>query len=525
MKTTSVSTKMSKRQYNALLESKLKQFKCTSCADVILKARDFRNHMQSEHGLSAKTCPWCTEYSFVKMDYEHLIKCCKEHVYIAPASVPEKIKPKQEITNYAYNSEKIDTFFANQKMIREVQYFGDVKVDSWYADINDLAPEWLRDDTGVLTKDLDGFHNKIKFDYRSNLDAKWPLAFIYKRNLVWKHISIRYGAWSSFLASYNDYKGQECLLLPWWCLCKGGNIDHRHMMIVFRDKMKFKSFWSRVVEQEKDHIERHQCKFEKPIQTLTHFAETITYLSNSKSQCSFSSLKTDKVNEYYDTDVYQGFKRNVNKGRGMCHYWIGLPTIPYVPLWCALLKRGGLSELLVHKCKNALPYKSSTSLQKRAHDGSKKFSVEYKDLPIEQDIIAIIGKMCELVPFGEEIIVTKGEFIHKGDDSDRGFIYINDEIYNLKINRKLERMNNQQWNTHQIDKKNHFIGAVGESLFVLGKKAQEILHHQEEMVKELRRLNISNEKKDEEIRKKDQLIFEKDCENKRLYNLLIEMKK
>ena len=70
---------MSYQLYIKALKSPLKKFKCPDCEGVILRARAYRNHQRSVHKLSNKTCPWCKTHSFDRMDYQHLIDCCKSH--------------------------------------------------------------------------------------------------------------------------------------------------------------------------------------------------------------------------------------------------------------------------------------------------------------------------------------------------------------------------------------------------------------------------------------------------------------
>lgn len=112
------------------------------------------------------------------------------------------------------------------------------------------------------------------------------------------------------------------------------------------------------------------------------------------------------------------------------------------------------------------------------------------------DIVQSDGR--ELVPFdGIELVPSDGPEEEDSDlvsseedsdsdlvsseeeDSDRGFIYINDQRYNIKINRKLEGMDNQQWNKYQIDNNNR-IGAT------LGQK---------EMVRMIQQLNKRTQRK------------------------------
>lgn len=76
----SVIVEMSSRIYESLLDVKSKEFKCPECG-AILKAREYRDHQISAHQVPKKTCPWCKVVTFRRMDYQHLIDCCKNHVY------------------------------------------------------------------------------------------------------------------------------------------------------------------------------------------------------------------------------------------------------------------------------------------------------------------------------------------------------------------------------------------------------------------------------------------------------------
>lgn len=65
---------MLKLKYNKLLNSKI----TFRCCDRNLNSRRYRNHQQSKHSIPVKTCPWCKSFSFIKMDYVHLIECHKQ---------------------------------------------------------------------------------------------------------------------------------------------------------------------------------------------------------------------------------------------------------------------------------------------------------------------------------------------------------------------------------------------------------------------------------------------------------------
>nr|WIE95418.1 hypothetical protein [Microctonus hyperodae filamentous virus] len=178
-------------------------------------------------------------------------------------------------------------------------------------------PEWLTTSTeGVNERYLDDFTRTIPVEPHSGVDTFWQQAYLFKRNLTWYHLSVRVQAWPSFYEFCQQFK-DDIHFLPYWCLCRGGKMHHRHSIAVMLNSTAEKIMGSVWQQSVKFDNAVYNAKFKRklnPVQHPTYLLNTILYVSNRASMCAFEAEKMQPINEYFHTDEYHGFKSFTGKG-------------------------------------------------------------------------------------------------------------------------------------------------------------------------------------------------------------------
>nr|WIE95301.1 hypothetical protein [Microctonus hyperodae filamentous virus] len=357
---------MSHREYNIVLQRIKFTFPCKFCENVELVPKTLVQHLKDEHADVHNwkhTCPWCCVEN---VDWSHRLQCLRqmrdekktsekerarlkrkypkmptvpvdneadndnddgESMANVLAAICRALQPPVEFTeadvnNFMYNSEQIDRWWHGDRVTLHRNMFGEERFDEYptlYENLNDeeKKPEWLITAAeGVNERYLDDFTRTIPVEPHSGVDTFWQQAYLFKRNLSWYHLSVRVQAWPSFYEFCQQFK-DDIHFLPYWCLCKGGKMHHRHSIVVMLNSTAEKimgNVWQQTVRFENA---VYNAKFKRklnPVQHPTYLLNTILYVSNRASMCAFEAEKMQPINEYFHTDEYHGFKSFTGKG-------------------------------------------------------------------------------------------------------------------------------------------------------------------------------------------------------------------
>jgi len=447
-----------KDAYNNFLKG-VKLLTCPECLTYVEKPRKMREHLRVDHKFDNNVCPWCRVCKFTRMDWAHLVTCgkalYKEQEDARKTMIAEQVNEdkKEKFFNKRYDQyvNRVSEFESrvsnnvcnnplavfnvseNNAVYDEDKVFPGYANETW---VSEELPEWLTNDKGVLKEDLAFFHNEATFDTRSTgIDAKWIKIFLYKKNVKFWHVSVRRNAWNSFMQIYNE---NHMYVLPYWCLCEGGRLHHRHMILVTLN-FDLSNIW-RCIRSENE-IGKHKIKF--LIDSPMYFGAVVEYMSSVFSNCTQDNILGDP---------------KCTKKKGRCHYFINQPVIPFVNLHVGvLMKENGIETYLRHKHKNTI-----NVVQVEYDSTVYQWYALYKNLGSKIGLDFVLG-------LSRNLLISKDVFVEK--TLPKCFIMINDLVHKLETtDRKFK--SNLEWNELQLDNRNCFLGICGETKFILGSKAQ-----------------------------------------------------
>lgn len=321
--------------------------------------------------------------------------------------------PLPQITSMRYNSIVTDNWIRRPKYQLNLP-----EQSSLYCNISSMnLPSWFTNRDGVDPAHYIDFDNGFPMDVEQcGFDPMWQRFYIYKRNLSWFHISIKFSVWTDFMhfCAVNESK---IVFLPYSCLCNGGQEHHRHLICVVL-ACNAKSLIYR------PSFARTRCVL-IPEKNPLHLLSTISSISSS------------------DTSA---------------HYHIFQPVIPYVQLFGMLYMSNGIEQYIESTYKNAYPY----DCKSLGRFKQLNWSVEMRDIFPEKALIFPLPRNMHFVPYY---------------DGANSILYVGEgNRFSVKRNDDLLAMNDFDWNTYQIAHGNCFLTNMGITRFVLGPKVQKILH-------------------------------------------------
>lgn len=326
--------------------------------------------------------------------------------YMDECGVDNNPVKTSDITSMRYNNQKIDEwlrrFSCSAPTSSSMMYQFPQKLPGWFTNC----------DEGVLSDELHNFTNSFPMDVdQCGFDPMWQRFYLFKRNLSWFHMRIKVSAWSDFMEFYKENQ-EKIVVLPYSCLCNGGQELRRHLICV----------------------------------VLTCNAKSLMYRSQfSRFR---SALKTPL--QFLSTIV------SISSGESNAHYYVFQPVMPYIQLFAMLYMPGGIECYMESIYKNVYPYNCrSLSRQKRSN-----WSVEIRDIFPEKAMIFPLPRNMYFVPFNNE-----GAVLYVG----------NGQRFTVQRNDDLLTMTDLQWNTYQIEHGNCFLSNLGTRRLVLGPKIQKML--------------------------------------------------
>lgn len=403
-------------KYKFFVKRRAYEIQCTFCCRYILIG-EYHNHLKLDHALKIGfTCIWCLNFTWQRgrQNYEHRYKCLLERI-----DADKKLE-LQSIVDYKLlasdthcNNDHINVWLNNTKAQLEHQMLGRTRTctdDSFYEDL-----------------DTDDTSDEQIFDPAFNLFSKYIVEFPF---YCYDHWTVSADSWGKFVQMWESSLKFKCTLLPYWCLCDGGDKIQRHMICRYskQDRIVVQKIWRAGVTM----------KIRKTIKSSMHLINSICYISNISSQCG---------------NVSTGCQKNHTKSFET-HFKIARPTPPFAELFLSLVYEGGFHRYLICKYGNVNVHRLIDHV--KCINGS--WHVPLNFLCTERGIIVPLQRHLE---FSRQKTNCK--------------IYIEHEIF-LKANDNILSLNNVEWNQHQIDKGNVLIDIAGNMLFAFGKKQQEILN-------------------------------------------------
>lgn len=457
---------MSTDKYRQALQSnRFSRLKCPRCNDMIV-LHLFTRHITNRHSnISTKyRCIWCLEYIWygrvTNGVNDHRLQCLlerlrKTEILLQPTPLtppsPTSFFTKMSINNTHVNC-AVSTALPNNNAkclrlylhknkassswqppddVRVTQLrYNSALVDAWFrrttwvlppttislyctmlAGDDNHHPDWLTNNEGVDPANMVLFANTFPMDVAAcGFDPLWQRLYLYKCNLSWYHIRVRYSKWPAFLhfCSVND---KHLVFLPYSCLCKGGQEHHRHMLCVV-----LKCHAKRIMQRHYRNVtgDHSKCRIElKPEEQPGQLMATIDNLANGDSPL---------------------------------HYFSFQNTMPYVQLFGMMYMPKGIESYLQAVYSKKYPYNCKSL---RHHDVDATWSVDIRDIFPEKALVFPVPRNMYFTPY---------------DDMSSSMLFLGaQKKFSVLQNDDLLEMTDLQWNSFQIEHGNYLLGNFGDS--------------------------------------------------------------
>lgn len=359
--------------------------------------------------------------------------------------------------------------------------------------------------------------NEIQFNDNSGLNdaQKWVQLYEYFRplNYYWSHIAIRACAFENFIKTFSPHTDEFCLL-PYSCLCDGESVEHhninytthRHMIIVSKSIHIFDKLWKKIQNSSNNKYDRF--KVQTKIRDVLHLLHCIAYVSNTKSQC--NGVTIDRYDEIKHLTTHIGYTHKT----GQHHYHISQPVPPHaVVALCTILYPNVIIKYTQRISLNVTLYIERCE---RLYDKHRN-NVWHTTV---KELVGDTIRNC-LIPFARRFYITDERIPIKNltpDNIPSAWICdMDNHLVTVRENRELEKLSDEQWIEFQQKHNNKLMNRYDNFMIQTSITQQRILnaveYNMKNILKDIR-------EKDNDIRKKDEIIIQKDIELKRLMKII-----
>lgn len=488
-----ISSVMSSNSYNKLV-LRTKQFiKCSECDESLLP-RFYERHLKQKHNYTEKQrCIWCLEYTWKKRDtsvnnFAHRVQCLQKRL-----NKQEK-KPMIEASDLYLNCKECDAWLRDVECEKELHLSSMItKHSRHFAKPIQIANKWREFSVP----------NNIEFSSECGIDPYWiQLYETLGDKYVFLHLFVRYWIWDEVYEYLTTQRGWICVM-PNWCLCFGKTnatceYYHRHqIVIVKRNHLSNLNAQLRSISRSYEKVTSSEKKEMTPyrkykISSLKHFFNVYKYVSSKTFKCLDSDVTEIQLKD-------DGFIDNTTlyTMRESNHFFISHPIIPHALIHMAGLSPSGLQPVIEVIGKISVYDKAqrNSKTKKWICDVTHVVDIKNHLLALPNDAKVVEQKQFNMA----------GTY-HLGNQKEFSIVRGNMDLI------PLSRQDRNQWHLNNgFTLMNSAAGAF-----------QHLNKTQTAILDELEKQRIVYM---DMLREKDNELREQRLENKRLYNLLIEMKK